>query len=106
MTNMFDAMKKYAGKAVQSREQYYAGEREATADYNNGTPGSPYATASSAEDARYQWEQSRKGKSLIADNRWHMMQAVMFGVMSMATNIAQIASDLRKIRQMMEVNGR
>jgi len=102
MSTWKESMVKYMGKAVVAREQFYKGLDEARDDFINRVPGSPYANASTAEDAEYQFGNTPKGKLFISDNRWHMAQAIMFGVASIAGKMGDIAADVHAIRQMME----
>lgn len=97
-----ESMKNYIGKALENREEFYKGVDEAENDWRTRRKGTAAAQASSAEAARQIFRSSAIGKTLIADNRWHMVQAMMFGVASCAQSLYTIARDIHLLRKMAE----
>jgi hypothetical protein len=83
----------YADKAVESREQFYQGMREALYDLRQGR-----GSAASVADAKYKAGQSPKMQELVADNKWQMQQSMMFA------NIATAQAQERLLEAQLETN--
>lgn len=96
--SMLDRMR----DALQNREQYYQGLDEATNDWETQRANSPVRHATDAEAARQIFQNSAQGKLLIGNNRWHMAQAMMFGVADLAHTAHLIYIELRAIRKALE----
>jgi hypothetical protein len=92
LVTMFEHIK----AAVKSRENYRNSARRAREAA--GMPGTPYQTAQRPIDAEMIFQGSPSGKLMIADNRWQMMQALMFGVADIAKQQRMQTEILREIR--------
>jgi hypothetical protein len=88
--NTYELMMQHARKAIAAREAFYRGQDEAKGEWalskREGT----------IEDFVQKFASSEKAKALIGDNRWHMTQAMMFGVMAVAHATGSIATELIK----------
>lgn len=92
---MIHTMRKYMGKAVRARESFYTGLERVEAEYARGEGN--FGNALSAEDAKHSWSQTQPAKQMIADNKWHMTQAIMFGVSSIALSAWSLLNEHRAL---------
>jgi uncharacterized membrane protein len=101
MVSVFGKMRRnaeiMAAKAIRSREDIYRGMDEAVADYAR-KPGSMVSPA----DAKQKFMTSQTAKSLIADNRWNMMQTVMYGILAITDAAGQLVVESRKQTRLLE----
>jgi hypothetical protein len=95
----FNSMTKYIGAAIDNREAIYQADREAVADLLREKP---RASLLDKTAAKQRARGAAQVKELVANNRWNMMQAVMFGVASLARTAIGIHHEVRRIRELLE----
>lgn len=82
-------------KAIKARDLVYRGMDEARQDFEHRRANGLHLQALSPSDAQYRWMQSQAAKELMADNRWHMLQADMYSNLATATGIAELLEEQR-----------
>jgi hypothetical protein len=89
-SNPMDKSMYFLGKAVGLREAWYAGrEQEIAKARAEGQP--DYV-------GRVRWAERIDAKELTSNNRWHMMQSVANGVISVARYLGMAVFELREIK--------
>jgi hypothetical protein len=94
----YKSMAEHLRKAVEAREDIFQADREAIADLPNSFNSTELEKTVAKQKARGM----AQVKELVANNRWYMMQAITFGVASIARAAWGIHGEVVQIRQMME----
>lgn len=96
--NFYESMVEHLKKAVEAREDVFQADREAIADLRRQIH--PRSSSLLEETAAKQRARGMaQVKEAIENNRWYMMQAVAFGVASIARSLVIIQKDVRDIRE-------
>lgn len=91
--NLMTKASKYLDKAVEARENFYAGLDQAGAGL-----GDPRLR----KDAQYRFGESLVGKQFLADNRWHMAQTRTWALMSIAKGVYVLIFEHRRTNKLLE----
>jgi hypothetical protein len=88
---------RYLEKAVQAREDFYAGMEAAALKALTEKQGNLGPT-----DAKYRFGKSLQGTQLINDNKWHMAQSRSFSLLAIATGVASLLFEQRRTNKLLE----
>jgi len=98
--NLIKAAFDHMQKALDYREQYAQEVAEARDSY--GRPGTLYPTAPRPIDAEIQYQGTPGAKVLISNNRWHMVQSMMFGVADLTKTVRMMVIEQKRTNALLE----
>lgn len=91
--SLLQSANKYLKKAVESRENFYDGKKEA---------GGRRRPNQRLEDAEYAYATSVAGKQQIADNQWNMQQAQTFSLAASGELLQLLLTEQRRTNELLE----
>ena len=93
---LLDLAFEFCSKAVKARDDFYQGIRDAQGDFYDGR-----GNYKSIADAELRASQTAVMKNLIADNRWHMQQSMMFSSLAQAETARQLLWEQQKTNKLL-----
>lgn len=88
-----------ARRAIEAREKIYQGMREAVLAAPRVRRG---RLVHGPEDAKQKFLTSQTAKGFISDNRWNMMQCVMYSVLGLSRAAVGMLAESRKQTKLLE----